>query len=115
MGVIRHRAAKERIRSGEARAKERFLRGLVAKQVVGTCLVAGLWLFGGVPGWKLGLGAPPSWWLTGGMTAAAAILLVASGLKLRARSAEIRRKLDERAGALIPDTAAERRWFAAVC
>lgn len=115
MGFFRHRGAKERMQAGDALAKVRFLRELVARQAINICLVCGLWLFGGVPRWKLGACAPPSWWLTGGLTAAAAIFLVVWGLRLRARSGEIRKRLDERAGALIPDSVAERRWFATVC
>jgi membrane protease YdiL (CAAX protease family) len=115
IGFFRYRKAKERMQTGEATDKVRFLRELVARQLVNTCFVGGLLLFGGVPGGKLGLGAPSSWWRTGVLSAAVAIFLVGSGLRLRAKSGEIRRKLGERAEALIPDSIVERRWFVVVC
>jgi uncharacterized protein len=115
MGLFRHRKAKARMHAGEARAKVRFLRGMVVRQAVNVCLVGALCVFGGVPAWRLGVCAPPSWWLTGSLTAAAALILLVLGLRLRAKSGELRNKLDKLAGALIPDTIAERRWFAMVC
>ena len=37
------------------------------------------------------------------------------GVRLWDKSGQIRKRLGERAGALIPDTTEERRWFATVC
>jgi uncharacterized protein len=115
MGCFRHRKVKERMQTGDALAKVRFLRELFVKQVVNICLVGALWRIGGVPGAELGVHPPASWWLTGGLAAAGAIFLVTSGFRLRSKSGEIRPKLEERAAALLPDSMAERRWFAAVC
>jgi uncharacterized protein len=115
LGYLRHRRAKEQIRTGDALAKARFLRELFAKQAISICLVCGLWLVGGVPRPLLGLGAPPSWWRTVALTTAAVIYFIISGFRLRAKSGKMRKNLDERAGALIPDSTLERRWFAAVC
>jgi uncharacterized protein len=114
-GYFRHRKAKERMQSGDRLAKALLLREVLIRQVINTCLVCGLWIFGGVPGALLGLRAPPSWLLTIGLTVATAIFLVVSALRLRAKSGQIREKLDQRAGALLPDSATERRWFAAIC
>ena len=115
MGYFRNRKAKAEVRAGDPRAKVRLLRQLVAKQVIYIGLVSLLWALGGVSARDLGWRAPPSWWLTVGLTGLAAIFFVVSALRLRAKSAKLRQKLDERAGALLPDTMEERRWFAAVC
>jgi uncharacterized protein len=115
MGFLRHREAKRQMQAGDPLAKARFLRSLVAKQLVNICLVGGLCLFGGVPTSKLGVRTPPSWWVMGSLTAASAALLVVSGLRLRAKAGKIREKLDQRTAMLLPDSSTERHWFAAVC
>lgn len=115
LGYVRYRRAQRAITGGDPRAKVRFLRQLVVKQTINTLLVCGLWLYGGVSGSSLGLGAPTSWWLTGALTAATAGILVVSAIRLRGNAVRFREKADQRAGALLPNSTEERRWFAAVC
>jgi hypothetical protein len=115
VGYFRHRKAKEQIQAGNALAKVRLLRELLLRQIMSFCLVCGPWIACGVPRAQLGLGAPPSWWRTACLTAAAVIYFVVSGFRLRAESGEMRKKLDARAGALLPDSRVERQWFAAIC
>lgn len=115
LGCVRYRRAQRQITGGDPRAKVRFLRQLVINQAINICLVCGLWLYGGVPGPSLGLGAPTSWWLTGGLAAVTAGILVVSAIRLRGNALRFREKADQRAGALLPNSTVERRWFAAVC
>jgi uncharacterized protein len=115
LGYLRFRNAQRRTDTGNSRAKVRTLRMLVVRQAVSICLLSGLWVFGGIPAPRLGLGAPPSWWLTGGLTVAATGFFVVSGIRLRAKAGKLREKLDQRAGVLLPNSMEERRWFAAVC
>jgi membrane protease YdiL (CAAX protease family) len=116
LGYIRYRRAQRQITGGnDPRAKVQFLRELVIKQAINIFLVCGLWLYGGVAGPSLGLGAPASWWLTGGLAAATAGILVVSAIRLRGKAGRLREKFDQRAGALLPNSMEERRWFAAVC
>src|SRR5579862_782026 len=113
-GAVTYRRSLRRIAAG-VRTKSAYLRSLIPRQVASAGLVCGLWWLGGVPRAQLGLGAPRSWALT--VVAAIAIVgyLVWSSLRLRARAPDIRKRLDARAGALIPDSPEERRWFAGVC
>jgi membrane protease YdiL (CAAX protease family) len=115
LGYFRNRRAQAELQAGDPLAKVRLLRGLVMKQAIYSSLVLGLLVFGGVPARALGICAPPSWGLTVGLTAAAAAFFIISGLRLRAKSATLRQKLAGRAGALMPESLTERRWFAAVC
>jgi hypothetical protein len=115
LGYIRYQKAQRQISWGDPQAKVRFLRELVIKQAINIFLVCGLWLYGGVPGSSLGLGAPSSWWLTGALAAATAGILVVSAVRLRGKAGRFREIADQRAGALLPNSIKERRWFAAVC
>lgn len=112
---VRYRRTQRKIAGRDPRAKVRFLRQLVLKQAMNILLVCGLWLSCGVSGPRLGWGAPASWWVTVALTAATTGILVVSAVRLRGKAARLREKADQRAGALLPNSTEERRWFAAVC
>jgi hypothetical protein len=89
--------------AGDPRAKARFLPGASFRQVLNIFLFCALWLFDGVPAARLGLGAPTSWWLTGGLAIAAFGFFAVTAVLQRAKAGEIRTIVEERASALIPE------------
>jgi membrane protease YdiL (CAAX protease family) len=111
---ILYQKARRRLAAGDPLARIRLYRVTVADQVVNTFVVLGLWRWGGIPATNLGLGAPRSWWLSGGLTALLGGLLLWSGIRLRRKATKIPEKLKGRVDALLPDTAHEQRWFAVV-
>ncbi len=114
LSCILYQKARRRLVAGDPLAKIKMYRATVADQVVSTCVVLGLWRWGGIPATNLGLGAPRSWWLSGALTAVLGGLLLWSGIRLRQKAKKIRKKLKGRLDALFPDTVDEQRWFAAV-
>ena len=114
LGRIVYQRARTRIAAGDPHAKEGLYRTIVTDQVVTTAFALGLSLFGGISARSLGLGEPRFWWLSVGLAAVLGGLLLWSGIHLRAKAQMFREKLKDRAEALLPDTVAECRWFAAV-
>jgi uncharacterized protein len=108
-----YQKARERVRAGAADAKLRLYRGLVLEQIVSTLVVLAL-LAAGVAAPALGLTMPRA--LPWNIAALVVIggALVWSGLKLRRRAGEIKEKLRNGIGILVPDTKKERPWFGAV-
>jgi uncharacterized protein len=113
LGRFLYEKTRKGIAAGDLRAKIKLYRVLVIDQIVTTIVVLWLCFSGAIPAMRLGLGAPRSWWLTAGATTMIVILLVQSSLALRKKGPKVREKL-KHAEALLPATAAERRWFAAV-
>jgi uncharacterized protein len=114
LGRAWYERARRRIEAGDGQAKLKLYRAIVLEQIITTLVVLGLWFFGGISGARLGLGSPRWWWLSVGLTIALGGWLVWSGIRLRTKGTKIREKLRERAGAILPDTIEERRWFAAI-
>ena len=114
LGRIWYERARKKIASGDPNAKVGFYRSLVAEQIGATSLVIVIWRLGDISAGALGLVAPRHW----GWTLAATVILVSallrSALKLRSKGEKIRKKLDDMAGALMPDTHRERIWFGGV-
>jgi uncharacterized protein len=110
---ILYQRVRQAIEAGDARARIRLYRVILATQVLTTAIVLGLWVLGGISRTSLGLGAPRSWWLSQGLAIVSGGLLLWSGWKLRARSGKIRSEL-QHAEAILPMTARESRWFAAI-
>ena len=115
LSAVRHQRERARGASGEPRAKARFLRATLFRQIVNIVLFCVLWLLIGVPAARLGLGAPTSWWLAGGLAVAAFGFLTVTAVLQRAKAAEIRTLAEERASALIPKSTEERRLWAGLC
>jgi uncharacterized protein len=114
LGRRGYRDTERRLRAGDARARVRLYRRIVLKQAIIALTICALWLVGGIPRTRLGLGAPHSWPLTVGLAIAIAGLFVWSAMRVRPRAREFREKLRGRGGDVLPQSLADLRWFAAV-
>jgi membrane protease YdiL (CAAX protease family) len=114
LGRILYRRAQQRMLAGDPMAKIRLYRSIFIEQIVTTAVVLGFWLWGRIPAAGLGLGAPRSWWLSLGLSAALGGLMIWRSVHLRPRAQKIRDRFNDRVGALLPDTPAEARWFSVI-
>ncbi|MGO8797220.1 MAG: CPBP family intramembrane glutamic endopeptidase [Candidatus Sulfotelmatobacter sp.] len=114
LSCVFYQRARKRIAAGVPNAKLKLFRSIVAEQVVTTALPLAIWREGRISAAALGLIAPRSLVLTTAVLAVILGLLVWSSLKLRPKAEKVRAKLDDKIGALLPDSLPERRWFAAV-
>jgi membrane protease YdiL (CAAX protease family) len=103
-----------RLRAGDPAFRFRLYRRVLIKQGVTIAAIAGLVVSGLVPGEMVGLRAPASWPWAIGLSVAAIVLLVWSARRMRPKAQMIREKMRDRGGAVLPESDAERRWFAAV-
>ena len=93
-------------------AKVQLFRKVVRKQWVLIAIIGGLWIFGGISGARLGICPPYSWPITLGACAAFLGFFVWSALRMRLKADKIREKIKDRAGAILPGSPEELRWFA---
>ena len=114
LGCLSHRNAQRRMRAGDPLAKLSRYRRILIVQVVTISVVCSLWLFGGIPGARLGLCVPRPWWLSAGLALVIVGFHAWSGVRLRRKAIGIREKMGTRRGALLPESLVELRWFAAV-
>jgi uncharacterized protein len=106
--------ARRRIASGIPDAKLRLYRSIVGEQILVAGVVLAFCVWGGISAPGLGLVAPRSWVLT---LVAMALLIGAlawSSLRIRPKALQIRKRIQDGIGALLPDTNPERRWWGAV-
>jgi CAAX protease family protein len=114
LGRMMYQRVRRQIAAGAPDAKVRLYRQLVAEQVITAGVVLALWRVGAVPAVNLGLVAPRSWsWSIAGLAAVVGVL-VWSSLQLRPKAQELRQKVRDSVGALLPDSPQERSWWAAV-
>lgn len=113
LGHLWYQRARKRVDAGDPLAKVRLYRELIIEQIVTTALICTLCLLG-IPGARLGLGAPHSWWLTAGLGIGMVFFLMRSALRARPKAQRLREKLQESAGAILPETLREQRWFALI-
>jgi uncharacterized protein len=114
LGHLLYQKALRGIRAGNALAKVRLYRQVIAEQIVTTAFALWLCFPGAIPFVRLGLGAPRSWWLSAGLAITLGGLLVWSGVRLQPKARKIREKMKGRLDALLPDTPQEQHWLAAV-
>ena len=114
LGYILYRRAHERMLAGDPLAKIKLHRAILIEQVLTTAIVITLWLAGGIPAARLGLGAPRSWWWSVGLSCVLGTLLVWRSISLRPKAQKILDQVKDRAGALLPRTPAEARWFSVI-
>jgi membrane protease YdiL (CAAX protease family) len=112
MGARAYRALQARLAGGDSEARLRYYRTVVVRQAITAAAVASIWLAGGLPAWRLGLTVPDAEWLalTGLLLAAIALSIVL----FRRTGDFMLQKLVRLAGAILPRSTAERRWFVAV-
>jgi membrane protease YdiL (CAAX protease family) len=113
LGYISFRRARRLIAAGVSGAKARLYREIVVEQILMTVVVVLLWR-GGVSAASLGLVAPRSWPWNIAVFVVVIGLLAWSSLRLRPRADEIRKKVKDSVGALLPRSRQERFWFGAI-
>jgi len=94
-------------------ARMRLYRRVVMQQAVIVGTVAVIAILGRLPAASLGLTMPRSWWLSGALAAAIGGALVWSAIRLRRKAAADPEQFQHRGAAVLPESAGERRWFAA--
>jgi CAAX protease family protein len=95
-------------------ARMRMYRRVVVQQAVIVGTIAVIAILGRLPPARLGLTLPRSWWLSGAIAMSIGVALVWSAIRLRRMADTHRQQLQSRGAALLPESAAERRWFVAV-
>lgn len=110
----RYRQLQEQIAAGHVEARVRRYRLVVLNQLAVVVVFGGLCLLGGIPLRALGLCAPRSWaWSMGAALVFAAVFGL-SAVLLRPKAGALRAKMQNRMGALLPESPEDMRWFAAV-
>jgi membrane protease YdiL (CAAX protease family) len=113
LGYISFRRARRQIAAGVTDAKVRLYREIAIEQILMTVVVL-LLLRGGISAASLGLVVPRSWAWNIGVFVVVIGPLVWSSLRLRPRADEIREKVKNSVGALLPRSRQEQFWFGAI-
>lgn len=114
IGRFKYRKLQRQLAAGIPGARLRFYRLTVVQQWL---LVVGMLLFAraaSLPWRAFGLAAPVSWSVTRALLITFAIAIALSIILFRCTGDRFLRRLIKMAGALIPEKAVERFWFAAV-
>ncbi|MGH9411610.1 MAG: CPBP family intramembrane glutamic endopeptidase [Vicinamibacterales bacterium] len=111
---LKYRAAQRRIDAGGPDPRLALYRRVLFTQALMTTGVLGFWLASGVPAARFGLRPPHSWTISTVVIGLVLVLFGWSTIGLRRRAPTLREKLRERGGALLPESARELRWFAAI-
>lgn len=114
LGWWRVRREKARFAAGDRSSRPRLYRRIVVMQALSIAAIAVLLVSGDVTLSRVGLRAPRSWPLTIGLSIGFAIGLLWTAVRMRRKVASIREKLRDRAGSLLPESASDVRWFAAI-
>lgn len=114
LGHLQYQRTRRRLHAGDSRVRVRFYRHIFIEQVVVTATICGLWLFGGIPGARLGISTPRPWWVTAVLGVLLGGFLVQAALRARPKAQELRAKLNDKLGVLLPETVEEQHWFAAI-
>jgi membrane protease YdiL (CAAX protease family) len=113
-GLVRYRRLKRGIETGIPHTKVRFYRGSVLWQLGVVGVVLGYWMASGVPAAWLGLVLPEQFGVTLGVTVVSLLAIAASIRALRTKGDSQLKLLIKSAGAILPLSSTERRWFAAL-
>src|ERR1700679_1235628 len=100
--------------AGDPLAKIKLHRAILIEQVLTTAIVITLWLAGGIPAARLGLGAPRSWWWSVGLSCVLGTLVVGRSPPPRPKAKKTPDRGKDLAGALLPRPPAEARWFSVI-
>lgn len=112
--LYRYRRLKRALESGDLQAKLRFYRGTVLWQLGVVAVVLSFVWVSGTPAAALGLALPAHFGATLGTTAFLLLALAASIRAFRTGGDKQLRRLVKSAGAIVPQSTNERRWFAAL-
>src|SRR5271166_1962101 len=114
LGYLWYQKARKRIASGVPDAKKRLYRSLVLEQFITAGVVVGIWLGGRISAVSLGLVAPRSWARTTAVLVLFVGALAWSGFRLRPKADQLRKRLQDGVGALVPDSRQDRFWWGVV-
>ena len=112
--LLRYRRLRREVGAGNSDAKTRFYRATVLWQLGVVAIVLCFWQVSGVPAAWLGLVLPAHFGLTAGLSAVSLLAIATSIRALRTQGDKQLRLLHKSAGAILPQTTRERRWFAAL-
>lgn len=111
---LKYRAAQRRVQLAVRDPRVPLYRKVILTQGLMTAAVIGLWGASGTPAARFGLAAPRSWAGAVAVTAAILVFFGWSTIQMRNRAPDLRAKLRQRGGALLPESPRELRWFAAI-
>lgn len=109
-----YRHLQQQIAAGQIRAKVRRYRMVLLNQVAVVVVFGGLCLLGAIPLRALGLCAPRSWTRSIAAALVFAVLFGLSAVLLRPKAVALRAKMQNRTGALLPESPEDMKWFAAI-
>jgi uncharacterized protein len=113
-GLIRYRRLKREVDAGNARAKVQFYRRSMLWQLAVVAIVLAFWQVSGIPRRWLGLVLPEHYGVTSSLAVVLLLALAASVRAFRTGGDSQLRLLLKSAGAIVPSSPIERRWFAAL-
>jgi uncharacterized protein len=111
---LKYRQLQLRLASGQVGARIRFYQIACIQQLARILIVLALCLLGSIPPRAMGLAGPISWYDTGRVLTILGVVLAASIVLFHFVGDWQLRRLLKMVGALVPVSAAERRWFALV-
>jgi uncharacterized protein len=111
-GRLRYGRLKRDLEAGRPAARVRFYRRTVLRQLGFIAAVVGFWLVSDVPRAWLGLVLPEQLATTMGATIVLGLVILASIRAFRTVGSKQLTRLLAAAGAIVPRTDLERRWFA---
>jgi membrane protease YdiL (CAAX protease family) len=110
----RYRQLQEQIAAGQVEARVCRYRLVLLNQAAMVVLLGALCLLGGIPLRALGLCAPGSWAWSIGAALVLAALFGLSAVLLRPKATALRAKMQNRMGALLPESPEDMKWFAVI-
>jgi membrane protease YdiL (CAAX protease family) len=111
---FKYRQLQEKVAAGIPDVRSRFYKMAVAQQAARTATVLAIWQSASIPRRALGLVAPASWQTAAQTLSILLLALVVSVVLFRYWGDWQLRRALKMVGALIPSSASERRWFAAI-
>jgi uncharacterized protein len=112
LGRLRYRRLKRELEAGLPGARVRFYRRSVLRQLGFIAAVLGFWLVSGVPRAWLGMVLPAQFAVTMSATIVSGLAILASIRAFRTVGDKQLTRLLAAAGAIVPRSDRERRWFA---
>ena len=108
---LRYARLNRRLESGDPLARIRAYQSSVFRGALLLSVICLLPRVAGLSAAQLGFSAPRSWSLTLLLSLGVMVFFLVSALRIRSRAAAFREKLQGRAGAMLPSSLPELRWF----
>lgn len=108
---LRYARLNRLLESGDPRARVRAYQGIIFRGALSLLVICSLPLVAGTSAAQLGFSGPRSWPLSLVLSLGVLVFFLVSALRLRPKAAALREKLQGRAGAMLPTSLPELRWF----